>query len=116
MFSLCKGTRLPAGMSTVELAQSRTLRREQKVRATFKSYFFWEHTQNKKTALGKLWEYSQSKKHALVNLWEYSQSKKPALVNLREYSQSKKPVLGSLWEYSQKSRKTKVEQATFVIC
>jgi hypothetical protein len=89
-------------MSTVELAKSRTLRRGQKGRSTFKSFLFWEHTQNKKTALGKLWEYFQSKKHALVRLWEYSQSKKHALVRL--------------WEYSQKSRKTKVEQATFVIC
>jgi len=111
-------------MSTVELAKSRTLRRGQKGRGTFKTYLFWEHTQNKKTALGKLWEhtqnkkhalgelweYSQSKKHALVRLWEYSQSKKHALVRLWEYSQSKNPVLVRLWEYSQKSRKTKVEQ------
>ncbi|AHW61581.1 hypothetical protein FH5T_04145 [Draconibacterium orientale] len=103
-------------MSTVELAKSRTLRREQKGRASFKPYFFREHTQNKKTALGRLWEYSQSKKHVLGKLWEYSRSKKHALVNLWEYSQSKKPVLVGLWEYSQKSRKTKVEQATFVIC
>ena len=97
-------------MSTVELAKSRTLRRGQKGRGTFKTYLFWEHTQNKKTALGKLWEYFQSKKHALVRLWEYSQSKKHALVRLWEYSQSKNPVLVRLWEYSQKSRKTKVEQ------